>query len=86
MNCCLPTREVNRTDGHGVRQFIGGDFLPHFFWEVKVKDIKDQMRAIRTTLKKAKRINAKAKAEARRIVERDEWKVFKSECIRLKNH
>lgn len=65
---------------------LSGETFSPIFKESKVKDIKDQMRAIRTTLKKAKRINAKAKAEARRIVERDEWKVFKSECIRLKNH
>ena len=49
-----------------------------------MKDIKDQLRQVKRDLRKSTRLNAQAKAEARRIIERDEWKSFKAECTLLR--
>ena len=49
-----------------------------------MKHIKDQLRQVKRDLRKSTRINAQAKAEARRIIERDEWKSFKAECTLLR--
>lgn len=47
--------------------------------------MKDQLKAAQRALRKARRDDKKCKAEALRRVEKDEWKSFKAECVRLKS-
>ena len=50
-----------------------------------MKTIKDQMKLAKRELK-ARRADTKAKADALRRVERDEWRSFKSECHALRGN
>ncbi len=49
-----------------------------------MRTIKDQLRAVRQEMKKTNREARRTRAEAREKIERDEWKSFKQECVRLK--
>lgn len=49
-----------------------------------MKTIKDQMKQVRKELKAQARAARRTRAEMRERAERDEWKSFKQECVRLK--
>lgn len=49
-----------------------------------MRTIKDQLRAVRQEMKKTNREARRARAELRERAERDEWRSFKQECVRLK--
>lgn len=49
-----------------------------------MKTIKDQMKQVRKELKAQAREARRTRAEAREKIERDEWRNFKQECVRLK--
>ena len=49
---------------------------------------KDALRALKHSLReqvqKDRRAAKRSRAEARRAIERDDWRAFKTECVRLK--
>jgi hypothetical protein len=49
---------------------------------------RDALRALKHSLReqaqKDRRAAKRSRAEARRAIERDDWKAFKTECVRLK--